>query len=108
MATDCETGQILFLRKNHIDLNRPNPVITITDAAASNTGQDSVIFLRNRNNISGWLTTGSEDATPTVMTVSACACADHPVRSVSERYKGNFIRLVIDMPKATFMFIYTN
>lgn len=69
MATDCETGQILFLRKNHIDLNRPNPVITITDAAASNTGQDSVIFLRNRNNISGWLTTGSEDATPTVILV---------------------------------------
>ena len=63
MAND--TGQILFVRKNHIDLDRPNPVITITDNVASNTGQDSVIFLRNRNNISGWLTSNSDDSANT-------------------------------------------
>jgi len=66
---ECKTGQILFLRKNHIDLNRPNPAITITDSVATNTGQDSVIFLRNRNNISGWLTTDSTDAANTVMLI---------------------------------------
>lgn len=65
----CENGQILFLRKNHIDLDRPNPIITITDPVAVNTGQDSVIFLRNRNNISGWLTTESDDSANTEILV---------------------------------------
>lgn len=64
-----KTGQILFCRKNHIDLDRPNPVITITDSVADNTGQDSVVFLRNRNNISGWLTTGSDDTANTEILV---------------------------------------
>lgn len=59
--------QILFCRKNHIDLDRVNSTITITDAIATNTGQDSVDFLRNRNNISGWLTTDSTDAANTVI-----------------------------------------
>lgn len=63
-------NQILFLRKNHIDLDRANPVITITDPVATNTGQTSVDFLRNRNNISGWLTTGSTDAAGTIIHVS--------------------------------------
>lgn len=66
---ECKTGQILFLRKNHIDLDRPNPTITITDATAESTGQDSVEFLRNRNNISGWVTTGSNDAANTEMLI---------------------------------------
>ena len=58
-------GQVKFLRKNHLDLDRPNPTIVITDAIATNNGQDSVNFLRNRNNISGWLTTDSTDAANT-------------------------------------------
>lgn len=68
MAT-CRTGQILFLRKNHIDLDRPNPVITIADSVATNNGQSSVSFLRNRNNISGWVTTDSTDAANTEILV---------------------------------------
>lgn len=66
----CENGQILFLRKNHIDLDRPNPLITITDSVATNTGQDSVLFLRNRNNISGWVTTDSNDSANTEILIN--------------------------------------
>jgi len=58
-------SQIQFLRKNHLDLDRTNPAITITDAVATNTGQDSVDLMRNRNNISGWVTTDSTDAANT-------------------------------------------
>lgn len=65
----CKTGQILLFRKNHIDLQRPNPVITITDNVALDNGQDSVIYLRNRDNISGWLTTDSTDAANTEILV---------------------------------------
>ena len=69
MATNCKSGQILFLRKSYIDLDNKNPIITITDAVATNTGQDSVTFLRNRNNISGWVTTNSTDAANTEILV---------------------------------------
>lgn len=61
----AKSGQILFLRKNFIDLDKPNPIITITDSVASNTGQASVNQMRNRNNISGWLTTNSDDSANT-------------------------------------------
>ena len=64
------SSQIQFLRKNHIDLDRPNPVITITDAVATNTGQTSVDFLRNRNNVSGWVTTDSTDAANTEILIT--------------------------------------
>lgn len=59
------SGQIMFLRKSHLDADRRNPVITITDSVATNTGQASVFLMRNRNNISGWLTTGSDDTANT-------------------------------------------
>lgn len=58
-------NQIEFFRKNHLDLNRDNPSITITDNVASSNGQSSVNQLRNRNNITGWLTTGSDDTANT-------------------------------------------
>lgn len=60
-------AQIKFFRKNHLDLNRPNASITITDLIALNNGQNSVSQLRNRNNITGWLTTGSTDAANTII-----------------------------------------
>lgn len=63
------SGQIIFLRKNHMDADRPNPIITITDSVATSTGQTSVFQLRNRNNISGWLTTGSDDTANTEILV---------------------------------------
>lgn len=64
-----ERRQILFLRKNHIDLDKFNINITVTDSVATNTGQDSVDFVRNRNNISGWVTTNSDDTANTVFLV---------------------------------------
>ena len=62
--------QIKFWRKSFIDADRTNPEITITDTVAENTGQDFVRFLRNRNNNSGWNTSGSTDAAQTQILVS--------------------------------------
>ncbi len=61
----CGTGQIKFYRKNHIDLDRPNPVLSVVDAAATNDGTNALKYLRNRNNNSGWSTTDSLDANNT-------------------------------------------
>lgn len=61
--------QIRFFRKNIIDLQNPDAEITVTDPIAYNSGQDIVDFLRNRNNNSAWLTTGSSDAANTEMLV---------------------------------------
>lgn len=58
-------GQINFYKKSHIDLDRDNPELTVTDSVASDTGSTTLKFLRNRNNFSGWLTTGSTDAANT-------------------------------------------
>lgn len=48
-----------------MDLTNELPAITVTDAVATNTGQDFVGFMRNRNNASGWATTGSDDSADT-------------------------------------------
>jgi hypothetical protein len=56
---------IKFFRKNKIDLDYSGVDISITDAVASDKGDDFVHFLRNRNNTSGWATTGSSDAANT-------------------------------------------
>lgn len=60
---------IKFLRKNRMDVDTPNVTITITDAVASDNGQDYVNFLRDRKNTSGWATTGSTDAALTELEV---------------------------------------
>lgn len=57
--------QIKFFEKNIIDIDTENIAITITDSIASDTGQDYVDFLRNRNNDSLWATTDSTDAANT-------------------------------------------
>lgn len=62
-------AQIRFFNKNKIDLDNPNVTITVTDATATNDGQDFVDFMRNRNNTSAWLTTGSNDAANTELLV---------------------------------------
>ena len=62
--------QIKFWRKSFIDADRTNHEITITDTVAENTGQDFVRFLRNRNNNSGWNTSGSTDAAQTQILVN--------------------------------------
>lgn len=54
---------MLFFEKNKIDLDVGAQVsITITDAVATDKGQDFVDYLRNRSNDNGWGTTGSSDA----------------------------------------------
>lgn len=59
--------QIKFFNKNNIDLDNTDATITVTDATATDTGQSIVDLMRNRNNTSGWLTTGSNDAANTTL-----------------------------------------
>lgn len=61
---------IKFFKRNKIDLTNSNPTFTVTDASASDTGQDYTDLMRNRNNRSGWGTTGSADDGSTTMTVT--------------------------------------
>jgi hypothetical protein len=67
MASD---GQILFFEKSFIDFDQPNATITITDNVAIDNGQASVNLLRNRNNISGWVTTESDDTANTEILIN--------------------------------------
>jgi len=60
---------ILFFRKSLMDIDTANITITITDAVATNTGQDFVSYMRNRKNDSAWITTGSTDAANTTIVV---------------------------------------
>lgn len=53
---------ILFFKKNYLDLSNTDPTITITDAVATDNGQDYVALMQNRQNTSGWMTTDSTDA----------------------------------------------
>jgi len=57
--------QIKWYKKNFVDIDNDNTTITITDATATDNGQDYVDFMRNRKNTSGWRTTGSNDAANT-------------------------------------------
>lgn len=61
--------QIRFFRKNHLDFDRGEVLMTVTDATATSTGDGTLPFLRNRNNNSGWATTGSNDAANTVLDI---------------------------------------
>jgi len=54
-----------FFRKNRIDLDVDGITITVTDATATDKGDNFVDFVRNRKNSSGWATTGSNDAANT-------------------------------------------
>lgn len=62
-------AQPRVFKKNLLDLDFSNVTITITDSVASDTGSSSVDFLRNRNNTSGWMTTGSSDAALTELLI---------------------------------------
>ena len=61
--------QIKFYDKSKLDLSNGVASITITDSVATNNGQDYVDFMRNRNNVSAWMTTGSTDAALTTIDV---------------------------------------
>jgi len=58
---------IKFYRKNIMDITQTLPSITVTDAVATNNGSSFTDFLRNRDNNSGWGTTGSTDAANTTL-----------------------------------------
>lgn len=58
---------IKFYKKSFFDLFYTLPTATVTDAVATNTGQDFINFMRNRDNNSGWATTGSTDAANTTI-----------------------------------------
>jgi hypothetical protein len=62
MSIECKTGQIRAFKKNKLDISNTLASITVTDGTATNDGSSFVDFLRNRNNTSAWLTTGSDDA----------------------------------------------
>lgn len=64
------SGQITFFEKNIIDIDNENVSITVTDAVASNTGEEFIDFIRNRNLTSAWLTTGTSDAANTQIDVN--------------------------------------
>jgi len=61
--------QIIFFKKNKIDLDNENIEITATDLVATDNGQDYVDFMRNRNLTSAWMTTGSTDAANTQLDI---------------------------------------
>lgn len=61
---------IKFFKKNILDQTNLLPSFAITDASATDTGTAYTILMRNRNNNSGWATTGSVDAGSTTMVVS--------------------------------------
>lgn len=66
---EIKVGQIKWFYKNKIDLENVDGKITATDLIADNSGQEFVNFMRNRNNYSAWLTTGSTDAANTELLV---------------------------------------
>lgn len=58
-----------FYRKNKYDLSFVLPVTTVTDSVATDSGEDFINFMRNRNNTSGWMTTDSTDAANTTIEI---------------------------------------
>jgi len=57
--------QIKIFEQNKIDISNDNCTLTVTDSIATDDGQLIVNYIRNRNNNSAWLTTGSTDAANT-------------------------------------------
>ncbi len=56
-------SRIRIYEKNKLDLSfKTNVTITVTDGVASNNGQALVNYMRDRNNYTGFVTTGSTNA----------------------------------------------
>lgn len=60
---------VSFFRKNLFDLSNKGASVLVTDAVAIDDGAAFLNLLRNRNNTSGWSTTGSTDAANTTLNV---------------------------------------
>ncbi len=56
------SGQIIFFKKNFIDLSNEVGAVTVSAGATSFDGAALLPYLRNRNNMSAWTTTGALDA----------------------------------------------
>lgn len=86
--------QVKIFKKNKVDLDNSNITLTVTDAVATDTGQTFVDFIRNRNNSSAWLTTGSTDAANTELliemldteTVGAILLVGHNFKAYTLQY----------------------
>ena len=63
-------SQIKIFQKAYTDLDNNNITLTVTDSTATNNGQEIVDYIRNRNNSSAWVTTGSEDAANTELEIN--------------------------------------
>ncbi len=84
---------IKFFRKNKIDLDYTGVVLTVTDAIATDTGEDYIDFLRNRNNTSGWATTDSTDAANTQLDIDLGSGKDiDSIHLVSMNFKAYTIK----------------
>ncbi len=60
---------IRVFEKNKIDLDFESVIMSVIDATALDDGANTLNFLRNRNNFSGFGTTGSDDAANTQIDV---------------------------------------
>lgn len=61
----------MFFSRSVMDISYGTALsIAVVDAVATDTGQDFADLVRNRNNRSGWATTGSTDAAGTTFTVT--------------------------------------
>ena len=67
---------IKFFKKNKMDLEFTGASIIATDGIATDNGQAFVNYLRNRDNTSGWITTGSTDAGNTTLEANMCSGKD--------------------------------
>lgn len=54
-------------KRNFIDIDSQKVNLTVTDSVATDAGQTIVEKIRNRNNYSGWGTTGSDDTADTTL-----------------------------------------
>lgn len=52
---------VKFFKENIYDLTNTIPVTTVTDSVATDAGEDFILYLRNRENRTAWITTGSSD-----------------------------------------------
>ena len=62
--------QIRFWRKSYIDIDKNDPALTVEDTEAVNAGDDSLILLRNRNNVTTWATSGATATSVTTLTAN--------------------------------------
>lgn len=98
------SAQLRFFRKNLIDQDQAGAVtFNVNDATATNNGLAFTDLMRNRDNNSGWATTGSNDAANTtlgltfngVFEIDTIIIAAHNLKSFTLQYRdldsGNFV-----------------